>query len=366
MYSSTQSKMKKVKTLVAQGGGWRNVFNHFNGLKLAIDRYPAQIPCPKSGDGRTVFRLVSGWEDTGQAFHNHEGRLTDGLNVLAFYLGCSLKEAANEVLRITGGDISSVKKYEVTRQMNQEKILSENYCSLEERNKRLMALQKISAESIPAYKSPIAMNYLRSRGLTLTEQDIQSFSSTLGFHPQLSYYCTDDKKFKGKFPALLGIFKDKDGNNLTIHRIYLKPDGNGKAEVSNSKKLMSPPNYMGGGSFRLGEPMPMVNGGKYIGIAEGIETALAVHNANKLPCWALYSDTVLALFEPEPDITHVVIWADREKSKAGLNSAIKLRDKLRNKGVQCKIEYPEFLDTSKEDWLDVFVNCPAKIKGYIA
>ncbi|QIR16338.1 DUF7146 domain-containing protein [Shewanella aestuarii] len=366
MYQSTQSKMKKVKTLVSQRGGWRNVFDHFSGLKLAIDRYPAQTPCPKSGQGNTVFRLVSGWEETGQAFHNQEGRLTDGLNVIAFYLNCSLKEAADEVLRITGGDISTIKKHEVAKQMNQEKVLSSSYCSNEEKSKRLAALQKVFAGAMPADQSPIAMNYLRSRGLTLTEAEVQRFSDTLGFHPGLSYYCTEDKKFKGKFPALLGIFKDKDGNNLTIHRIYLKPDGSGKAEVSNPKKMMSPPDYVGGGAFRLGEPITLAGGGKYLGVTEGIETALALFNANQLPCWSLYSDTVLALFEPASDITHVVIWADKEPSQAGLNSAQKLQEKLRNKGVVCQIAYPDFLNTEKEDWLDVFVNCPTNIRGYIA
>lgn len=366
MYLATQSKIQKVKTLVSQSGGWRNVFEHFSGLKLAVDRYPAQVPCPSTGKGKTVFRLVSGWEDSGQAFHNQEGRLTDGLNVIAFYLNCSIKQAAHEVLQITDGDLGSVKKSEVAKQINQQNVKASSYCSKEDRNKRLASLQRVHSEAIATYKSPIAMNYLRSRGLTLTEAEIQKFSSTLGFHPGLSYYCDVEHKFKGKFPALLAVFKDKEGSNLTIHRIYLKPDGSGKAEVSNPKKLMSPPNYMGGGAFRLGEPLPLADGGKYIGVTEGIETALALTNANKLPCWPLYSDTVLALFEPDPDITRVLIWADREPSKAGWKSALKLQEKLRKKGLYCEIAYPDFLDADKEDWLDVFINCPAKIKGYIA
>ncbi|WP_076414976.1 toprim domain-containing protein [Shewanella sp. UCD-KL12] len=366
MYLATQSKIQKVKTLVSKSGGWRNVYEHFSGLKLAVDRYPAQVPCPATGDGKTVFRLVTGWEDSGQAFHNNEGRLTDGLNVIAFYLKCSIKDAADEVLRITGGDLTTVKRSEVAKQIHQQNIKASTYCSDEVKQKRLAKLQKVHSEAMPAYKSPIAMNYLRSRGLTLTETEVQRFSSTLGFHPGLPYYCDDEKKFKGKFPALLGIFKDKEGNNLTIHRIYLKPDGSGKADVSNPKKLMSPPNYMGGGAFRLGEPISLDGGGKYIGVTEGIETALALFNANNLPCWPLYSDTVLALFEPESDITHVAIWSEKEPSKAGWNSAVKLRDKLRNKGLYCQIEYPDFLNTEKEDWLDVFINCPTNIRGYIA
>ncbi|MGI2227708.1 DUF7146 domain-containing protein [Shewanella frigidimarina] len=366
MYQATHSKIKKVKALVDQQGGWRNIFEQFSGLKTAIDRYPAQTPCPKTGQGSTVFRLVNGWEQTGQAFHNHVGKLTDGLNVIAFYCNCSIKEAADEVLRITGGDYKTVSYREVSAQLNREQVQRSEYCNKEKKEQRLRALQRVYQEAIPAYKSEIAMNYLKSRGLTLTSEDVRKFSSTLGFHPGLKYYCLEKKAFIGTFPALLGIFKSKDGSNLTIHRIYLKPDGSGKAEVSNPKKLMSPPDYMGGGAFRLGEPMQLMCGGKYIGVTEGIETALSLFNANGLPCWSLYSDTVLALFEPESDITHVGIWADREPSGAGLLSAQKLMKKLSDKGLKCHIYYPETLNTEKEDWLDVFNTNPSLINGYKA
>ncbi|MCU8005811.1 DUF7146 domain-containing protein [Shewanella sp. SM96] len=366
MYQPTQSKIKKVKVLVQQHGGWRNIYERFSGLKFAVDRYPAQVPCPQSGNGNTVFRLVKGWEETGQAFHNQVGKLTDGLNVIAFYLNCSIREAADEVLQITGDDYRGISSKEVSVQLNREKAQRSEYCSKEEKDKRLMALQKVYHEAIPAHRSEIAMNYFNGRGLTLTTEEVHRFSHSLGFHPGLDYYCTENKAFIGKFPALLGIFKSKNGSNLTIHRIYLKPDGSGKAEVSNPKKLLSPPDYMGGGAFRLGEPMPLTGGGKYIGVTEGIETALALYNANRLPCWSLYSDTVLALFEPDSDITHVGIWADREPSGAGLSSAEKLKAKLKDRGIKCQIYYPEFLNTENEDWLDVFNADPTLIPGYIA
>lgn len=366
MYQASHSKIKKVKALVDQQGGWRNIFEHYSGLKTAIDRYPAQVPCPQTGHGRTVFRLVNGWEQTGQAFHNHVGKLTDGLNVIAFYCGCSIKEAADEVLRITGGDYKDVSYRAVSAQLNREQQQRSEYCSKEKKEQRLKALQKVYHEAIPAYKSQIAMNYLKSRGLTLTSDQVRKFSSTLGFHPGLKYYCSEEKGFIGTFPALLGIFKSKDGSNLTIHRIYLKPDGSGKAEVINPKKLMSPPGYMGGGAFRLGEPIPLKCGGKFIGVTEGIETALALFNANGLPCWSLYSDTVLALFEPDSDITHVGIWSEKEPSGAGLTSANKLMTKLGEIGVKCHIYYPDFLNAEKEDWLDVFNANPTLIPGYTA
>ncbi|MFV7762536.1 MULTISPECIES: toprim domain-containing protein [Shewanella] len=370
MYHPTSSKIKKVKALVEQRGGWRCVFERFSGLKAAVDRFPGQTPCPKTGKGNTVFRLVTGWETTGQAFHNQQGRLTDGLNVVAFYNNCSISEAADEVMQIIGGDYHQVSRREVAAQLRREHVQKSQYCSEQEKSKRLLKLQQVYHDAIPAYKSEIAMNYLRSRGLSLTPQEVQRFSKTLGFHPGLKYYCTERNgsapKLLGTFPCLLGIFSSAKGANLTIHRIFLRPDGHGKADVPKAKKLMSPPDFMTGGAFRLGEPISLDGGGKYIGVTEGIETALALYNANKLPCWSLYSDTVLAQFEPEPDITHVAIWADKEPSGAGLSSAQKLEAKLKERGIKCQIYYPDFLNTEKEDWLDVFNASPELIKGYIA
>ena len=357
--------MNKVKTLVNQLGGWSCVYRHIPGLKLAMDCYPRQVPCPKTHQGNTVFRLTDEWERTGKAFHNGEGCLADGLNVISFCLGVSIKDAADEILAITGGDVSSISKRELNMNIQQETERKAQYCSEEKREQRLKKLQELQMQAQPAFKSKEVIRYLHSRGIMLTSEDLMQFNDTLGFVPSLKYYCTEAKSFIGSFPTLLGVFKDKLGFNLTMHRIYLESEGNGKAPVSNPKKLMSPPDYMTGGAFRLGEPMPMPNGGYYIGVTEGIETALALFYANHLPCWSLYSDTVLKNFEPGSAITHVGIWADREPSGAGLSSAQELMKKLKARGIKVQIYYPQHLPhLEKEDWLDVLNHNPELIPNF--
>lgn len=365
MYQPHQSMIKKVKALVEQHGGWRHVFDKYPSLQDAISKYPRQTPCPRTGEGRTVFRLVSGWENSGQAFHNREGRLTDGLNVISFILGCNVKQAAEEVLAITGGDLGHINNYQVIRTIAKDK--NPEYCSKEKSESRYEALTKLIQESIPLQDSPIALNYLKSRGIILDELEIDELSSTLGFHSGLSYWCNEKLRFTGKYPALLGLFSDKNGQNLTIHRIYLNRDGTGKAAVSEPKKLMSPPNFMGGGAFRLGQMIKLKDGTYCIGVAEGIETALAVRSATRLPCWACYSDSVLAQFEPPEGVSIVIIWMDRDSNKAGEIAAAKLAQRLKDKGIKIKYMYPNHLPhLKKEDWLDVLVEAPDKFPLYIA
>jgi hypothetical protein len=332
------SKIEKVKTLVNQRGGWRSIFEHYACLRDAMDKYPAQVPCPRDNTGTTVFRLVKGWEDSGQAFHNSAGRLTDGLNVLSFALGLSISEVADEVLKITGGDISSISQVDITKRQKKD-----DYKKQRERERILKKLQEVYEHSFPAFQSPIAMNYLRSRGLTLSETEVSAFADTLGFHPSLELW--NGKQLVGRYPALLGFFKDANGNNLTIHRIYLKPDGNGYIDDPKPKRMITPPDEVMGGAFRLGQPMKLIKGGKYLGVAEGIETALAVYNATKTPCWSMYSDWVLSGFKCPDDVNYIGIWADKEPSHAGINAANRLKERLESEGTDFLSRLPPVRQT---------------------
>ena len=65
-----------------------------------------------------------------------------------------------------------------------------------------------------------------------------------------------------------------------IHRTYLLDDGSGKAPPG--KKMLG---AVGGGSVRLS---PLGDAG-HLGIAEGIETALAAQAIFGIPTWAALS-----------------------------------------------------------------------------
>ena len=99
-------------------------------------------------------------------------------------------------------------------------------------------------------------------------------------HPDLSH------SEGGSFPALLGRITGPDGRFAGIWRIYVAKNGKGKAPVEAPKMGLG---VARGGAVRIGGV------GHTIGIAEGIETALAVRQlVNKqtgitFPVWAALS-----------------------------------------------------------------------------
>src|SRR5207237_10137733 len=83
----------------------------------------------------------------------------------------------------------------------------------------------------------------------------------------------------GEYPAMLACIQGVDGHAVTLHRTYLK---NGKKALGReSKRLLS--GGITGAAVRLLEPH------KYLAIAEGIESALAVRHISGRPVWAAMS-----------------------------------------------------------------------------
>ena len=66
-----------------------------------------------------------------------------------------------------------------------------------------------------------------------------------------------------------------------------------------------------GGAIGLATPGPV------LGVAEGIETALAVQLRTGMPVRSAVSAGLLARLEPPAGTSLVVIWADRDRSGAG-------------------------------------------------
>jgi putative DNA primase/helicase len=181
--------------------------------------------------------------------------------------------------------------------------------------------------------------YLYRRGLIFN--DTTTLPAVLRYHPSLKYW--DDNHQWTRHPAMLARVDDPHGQVVSLHRTYLTHDGR-KANVPNPKKLMAPvrPGATKGGAIRLYEATDI------LGVAEGIETALAAHLATTVPTWATLSAIGMEMLHVPKAVRQVIIFADHDR--AGLKAARALAQRMLLQQRQVKILTP---DTPGLDWADI-------------
>lgn len=196
-----------------------------------------------------------------------------------------------------------------------------------------------------------AARYLASRGLVGM---LDAYPEALRCVDRLPYWHqTKNGKpvMLGEFPALLARLTAPVGELAGIHRIYLESNGYKldllhDGERLPSKKLATVREGASNGSaIRLYS----VTDGK-LALAEGIETALAVHLGSGLPVWACVSAGGLTRVQLPPEARDVWVFADHDTSGTGQQAAERLARRLRNEGRQVRVLLPE---EPGRDWLDV-------------
>ena len=172
----------------------------------------------------------------------------------------------------------------------------------------------------------IVQRYLTGRGLS-------TFPAVLRGISRLAYVAGD--RFIGHFPAMIAPVASPDGELRSVHRTYL-------GDVPTRKKLLSAVGT--GAAIRLFEPTDE------LGIAEGIETAIAAHEIFGLPTWATISATIMEGFAPPESIRRLTICADHDATFAGQRSAFVLAHRLhRDLKIEIEVKVPQM----PGDWLDV-------------
>lgn len=289
-------------------GKWLGIFENV-GIIL-----PAKLgdhgPCPCCG-GTDRFRLDKDTKD-GTYYCNGCGP-SDGVNLVQKYLGMTLPEAIKRISEILGHvDLDS---YKVT--------------NIDDVNKRKEWLINLWKESVPLTGSCMASQYLHGRGISVSPEDVR-------FCPQ----CYNSEK-QTKLPAMVAAVRDNDGRPVSIHRTYL--NGPQKADVEKVKMLMPATAALRGVAIRLSSKFDVV-----LGVAEGIETALAASQLYDMPVWATVSTSIMESFVPPSGVKRVVIYADNDNNFAGQQSAYRLAYRLNRDGYIVNVEIPSLGDFADE------------------
>lgn len=345
MYNNSISKIDKVKALVAQNGGWSAVFNKYSGLSQALSKGTKQQPCPLTGKGKTKFRFYRDANQTGGAYHNDVGSMPDGIDVISWYDGCSKGQAMDNIIAILGGDLSKVKRSDISVVKT---ITTE--LKPEEQQKRKDIIKRYFDGSQPIKGTP-AETYLKSRGLNM--YGCSTALKNLRYHPAMAYKEDDNSPWE-KHPGLLAVVRDKLGRPLTLHRTFLKKDGSGKADVSRQKMQLAAPSSVIGGFIALSNPTFDMHGNGYIGVAEGIETALSVQEATGCPMWAGISDRLMEKINFDDSIKVVLVWIDKDITLAGKNAFNRMKTALEAKGKKVFGFMPQGTE-AKLDWNDIYI-----------
>ncbi len=183
-----------------------------------------------------------------------------------------------------------------------------------------------------------ASKYLEKRGLRM-----DPWPKLLRFHPCMRYVHED--KSVTYHPALVARFVGADAAAFQVQTIYLTEDGD-KADLPSVKKF-APCKFPFGGAVRL------CPSSETMGIAEGIETAMAAMILYDVPVWATFTEGLLLKWEPPQTAKNIIIFADADQSYKGQASAFALAHRLKTEAYRVDVQVPEELDV---DWNDILLS----------
>lgn len=302
--------MKRLNVRDAAAGKWPGLLLGFGLTERQLSG--RHCPCPACG-GNDRFRFDDK-DGRGTWFCSHCGA-GDGVSMLMLLKGWDFKTAAREIEQAAG----VIPVGEKPKQRGEAD--------------KVEKLRRVWSEARPLQVGDEVMRYLAGRGLS-----VDRFPDSIRLHPALSYF--DGETFVGKFPAMVARVVGLDCSGLTLHRTYLQ-DGR-KALVESAKKLM-PGKAISGGAVRLSPT------GSCLGIAEGIETALAASELFGLPVWSCISAHGIESFEPPAGIDRMIIFADNDASFTGQRAAYAAAFRLTQRGIKVDVRIPDM----PGDWLDV-------------
>ena len=269
-------------------------------------------PCPVCG-GRDRARFDNRHNE-GDYFCSQCGAGT-GITLLMKVHGWDYAMAAARIDEIVGKEPIIVKTSPKTPQLPDRRVLRRLWC-----------------ESAPIEQGHPAGLYLANRGIERIPTCLRHIRGLR--HAEGTLH-----------PGMLALFHGPDGRSSTIHRTWLTEEGQ-KAPVDPVRMFM-PGKIATGGAVRLFPIAPK------IGIAEGIETALAAAQIHDFPVWATLTEGLLRTWEPPAEIRNVVIFGDNDENYVGQAAAFELARRLVViKKISVEVRLPKLVGF---DWNDVLI-----------
>lgn len=296
------------RTIEAARGKWRGIL-----LEMGVDRSfltGKHGPCPLCG-GKDRFR-----------FDDKDGRGT------YFCSGCGAGSGMDLVQKVAGLDFKTA--------ASRIDVLVGNIRP--EKPKAARSPQQCRRSSADLWNGanrispgdPVSL-YLENRRVGLP-QNIDS----------LRYSPTCPVPGGSQCAAMLAKVTGVDGAGVTVHRTFLTLAGR-KAPMERPRAVMS-------GTIPDGSAIRLAIHGERLGIAEGIETALAASKRFGLPVWAAINATMLAKWQPPEGVKAVTIFGDNDVKFGGAAAAYALAHRLAcTTNVTVEVAIPEALGT---DWAD--------------
>jgi putative DNA primase/helicase len=282
--------------------------------------------CPVCAKGKDRFRYTD--KDGEGTYFCHGCGPGGPFKLLQALTGWDFVKALGEVERCVGTLLTSTQP---------------GAAPLAERMKKLA--RKIWGEAVPVTPGDEVDRYLSGRGLSLP-----TYPDVLRFHPALGYFeKTEGGKSRkiAEYPAMLARVDGVDGEAITLHRTYLS--GGRKAAVPDAKKVLS--SGINGAAVRL------FDANDELGVAEGIETALAVHLATGKPVWAALSAGNLEKLWLPDSVRRVCVYGDNDAGSQfdGQACAYALARRLMKTARQPPRQVEVFLPKQAgSDWADVW------------
>ncbi len=321
-------------------GRWHGILSNLgvDGGVLSGRNQPCPLPsCASDKGGKDRFRWTN-YQETGAYFCNGCGS-GDGFEFAGKYLGLDPKQTLSAVSQLVD--------------------CTQPPPRYEQRKPKVSAIEKmkkISDECVDIESDEAApvIEYLAKRGTSQVPPGVKC-------HPALPFWDSvngEDGKPQwhrvGDFPAMVAAIRNPAGKTITLHATYIgdippREDGSSRPR----KKVLSPCASARGGAIQLWPEPTEDRDAKHLGLAEGIETAIAAFEmgGGKHPVWATYSASFMRQFVVPKWVGRLFVYGDNDASFTGQSAAYELARRVKHETGLTDVQV--YIPKKPGDWLDV-------------